>query len=51
MRAAVFSDVHGNALALERVLQDADRCGVDEHWIAGDLVAHGPRPADTIRLL
>lgn len=52
MRAAVFSDVHGNLLALEAVLADAQSEGVDEYWIVGDLVAHGPHPAQTaIRLM
>ncbi len=51
MKVAVFSDVHGNPWALDAVLAAAEREGVDEHWIVGDLVAHGPRPAETIRRL
>lgn len=51
MRAAVFSDVHGNLLALEAVLADAAAAEVDEIWVVGDLVAHGPHPAATIRRL
>lgn len=51
MKVAVFSDVHGNALALEAVLAAAEDAGVDEYWIVGDLVAHGPRPAETISRL
>lgn len=49
MRAAVFSDVHGNLPALEAVLNDA--AGVDEFWVVGDLVAHGPHPDLVIRRL
>lgn len=48
LRAAIFSDVHGNLHALEAVLADAARAGVDEFWVVGDLVAHGPHPAETI---
>lgn len=48
MRAAVFSDVHGNLVALEAVLADAADAGVDEFWVAGDLVAHGPHAAATV---
>ena len=47
MRIAVFSDVHGNLVALDAALADAS--GVDAHWFLGDLVAHGPRPAACVR--
>lgn len=48
MRAAVFSDVHGNLVALEAVLSAAEAVGVEEHWIVGDHAAHGPQPAAVI---
>lgn len=51
MRAAVFSDVHGNLIALDAVLAHAADAGVDEFWVVGDLVAHGPHPAATVRRL
>lgn len=51
VRVAVFSDVHGNLAALEAVLDAAAEAEVDEYWIVGDLVAHGPRPAETARRL
>lgn len=51
MRVAVFSDVHGNAVALDAVLADAAATGVDEHWVVGDLVAHGPQPVATLQRL
>jgi len=50
VRIAFFSDIHGNAIALEAVLADiaahcvADACDVDEYWVLGDLVAVGPQP-------
>jgi predicted phosphodiesterase len=47
MRIAVLSDVHGNLVALEAALADAGE--VDAYWILGDLVAHGPRPAECVR--
>ena len=40
--------MHGNVVALEAVLAAARAQEVDEYWIVGDLVAHGPRPAETI---
>lgn len=51
MRAAVFSDVHGNLVALEAVLAAAADARVDEFWVVGDLVAHGPHPGATVRRL
>ena len=48
MRVAIFSDVHGNVTAFDAVFADAQAAGVDEFWVVGDLVAHGPCPAETI---
>jgi len=47
VRIAVLSDVHGNLEALEAVLADAGE--VAAYWFLGDLVAHGPRPAECVR--
>jgi predicted phosphodiesterase len=52
MRVAAFSDTHGNLLALEAVLADLDRYApFDRLLMAGDLVAGGPRPAETLALI
>lgn len=49
MRIAAFSDTHGNLLGLEAVLADITRHGPFDHLLmAGDLVAGGPRPAETL---
>ena len=48
VRVAVFSDVHGNIGALEAALADMKRHKPDRLLIAGDLVFHGPRPAEVI---
>ena len=50
MRLAVLADTHGNLPALEAVLQDIERQGVDGFVIAGD-VTGGPQPEETIALL
>ncbi len=47
----MLSDVHGNVVALEAVLDDARRQEVDEWWVLGDLVAIGPDPVETLELL
>ena len=44
MRIALLSDIHGNAQALEAVLEDAGNMGADLFWVLGDLVAVGPDP-------
>jgi len=55
VRIAVISDIHGNQVALEAVLDDLHkRPAVDQIIIAGDLCLNGPRPKqvlDTLRAL
>ena len=44
MRTGILADVHGNAVALEAVLRDGEKAGV-ERWMAlGDIVGYGPEP-------
>ncbi len=42
-RIAILADVHGNLPALEAVLDDIARQGVDEVLHAGDLIGRGPQ--------
>lgn len=52
MRIAIFSDVHGNAIALDAVLQDIEATGgVDEHWVIGDVADMGSDPVRCISRL
>jgi predicted phosphodiesterase len=52
MRVAIFSDVHGNAHALEAVLADIDKQGpFDRILFAGDLVFGAASPEECIALL
>lgn len=51
MRVGVMSDVHGNAVALEAVVRDGARAGVEAWWVLGDLVAVGVEPVATLELL
>lgn len=52
MRLAVFSDVHGNAHALQAVLADIDSQGAfDQIIFAGDLVWGAARPLECIQML
>lgn len=51
MRLGVISDIHGNAVALRAVLDDARALGVDRWLVLGDLVLFGPQPVDVVELL
>lgn len=52
MRIAIFSDVHGNARALEAVLADVQARGSFDQIInGGDLAFGGPRPREAMALL
>lgn len=42
MRIATLGDIHGNLPALEAVMQDMRREGVEEVWLVGDQIARLP---------
>jgi putative phosphoesterase len=51
-RLAVLSDIHGNSLALQQVLDDLDaQGGADSIIVLGDLVVCGPDPLGVLSLL
>jgi predicted phosphodiesterase len=51
MRIALLSDIHGNAVALDAVLRDAETAGAEEYWVLGDLVGIGPDPEGVLTRL
>jgi predicted phosphodiesterase len=52
MRIVIFSDVHGNVVALEAVLAAIrSDAAPDALFVAGDLALIGPRPAEAMALL
>lgn len=52
MRVAMFSDTHGNSIALDAVLADIDRVGgVNGHWFVGDAAALGFDPVGAVERL
>ncbi len=52
MRIAIISDIHGNQIALEAVLQDlAQQPVVDHLAIAGDLCLNGPCPREVLEMV
>ena len=50
MRVAAIYDIHGNLPALEAVLQDVRRAGVEQVVVGGDVIP-GPMPGEAIDLL
>src|SRR5260370_2154808 len=50
MRIAVLCDIHGNVPALQAVLTEVGKAGVDLVVFGGD-VAAGPMPVETIEVL
>ena len=50
MKVAALYDIHGNLPALEAVLNEIDREGVDVIVIGGDIVP-GPMPRDVLEVL
>lgn len=48
---AFLSDVHGNLRALEAVLEELARRGVDDVYVAGDLLLGGEQPVEVFKRL
>jgi diadenosine tetraphosphatase ApaH/serine/threonine PP2A family protein phosphatase len=47
----ILYDVHGNLAALDAVLEEADREGIDEWLLGGDYCVFGPWPVETLTRL
>lgn len=51
MRLAIIADIHGNSRALDAVLSDIARQGVDRIVSLGDNIGYGPEPEEVVRSL
>ena len=51
MRVGLIADIHGNLVALDAVLAELERAGVDRLICLGDIAALGPRPQAVVRRL
>src|SRR5215207_5817952 len=51
MRVALISDIHGNLIALDAVLDDLEREQVDQIVCLGDVAEAGPQPAQVLARL
>jgi predicted phosphodiesterase len=48
---ALLYDIHGNLVALESVLEDAQQAGATSYLLGGDYATFGPWPRETAELL
>jgi predicted phosphodiesterase len=48
---AILYDIHGNLVALEEVLSDAQEAGADAYLLGGDFASGSPWPRETIERL
>jgi putative phosphoesterase len=51
MKIAFISDIHGNAVALEAVLNDIKQNKIDKIYVLGDLCYRGPEPKRSLELI
>jgi putative phosphoesterase len=51
MRIAILSDIHGNCVAFDKVLEDLQRAPVDQVVCLGDAIQGGPQPAQVVTRL
>lgn len=51
MRFALISDVHGNLVPLQAVVEELERESLDGVVCLGDVAATGPQPRETVELL
>lgn len=51
MRVALISDIHGNAIALEAVLEDIQQENVDAIICLGDIATIGPEPLKVLKII
>ena len=49
-RFALISDIHSNIEALDAVMEDIDRHGIQRTICLGDIVGYGPNPAECLRI-
>jgi putative phosphoesterase len=51
MKLAFISDIHGNSIALEAVLEDIRKKTIDQIYVLGDLCFRGPNPKRSLEMI
>lgn len=48
MKVAIFSDIHGNLQALEKIIEDIKKQNIDKIICLGDVIGIGPNPRECL---
>jgi diadenosine tetraphosphatase ApaH/serine/threonine PP2A family protein phosphatase len=48
---AIISDIHGNLEALQTVVEDIDRRGIEQAICLGDIIGYGPNPREVLDIV
>ena len=51
MKIAIFSDIHGNLQALERIVEDIKNQNIDKIICLGDIIGIGPNPKECLEII
>jgi diadenosine tetraphosphatase ApaH/serine/threonine PP2A family protein phosphatase len=51
MKYGIYSDIHGNLEALQRVFESMKRLGVEKKVCLGDIVGYGPYPNECVEMV
>lgn len=51
VKLAILADIHGNAFALKKVLEDIQQEGINQFIVLGDLVMIGTEPVTAIGMI
>lgn len=51
MKIAIISDIHGNIMALDSVLNQIQKQGIEKIFVLGDLIGYYPFPVEVVRTL
>jgi putative phosphoesterase len=51
LKIAIIADIHGNQIALEEVLTNIQKQGIDQYIVLGDIVMGGPEPASVLQTI
>jgi predicted phosphodiesterase len=51
MKYGIYSDIHGNLEALQRVMESMNRLGVQKKVCLGDIVGYGPFPNECVEIV
>lgn len=51
MKIAIFSNIHGNLQALEKIIEDIKKQNIDKIICLGDVIGIGPNPKECLEVI